>query len=208
MVIKAKLQKKIRQSGLGTTACDTWSHIRELWKVCKCLELQRMWSGYWKKSMNLWKTQLVAGGQALCTVNMRREIFQGDNLTPLQFVVAGCRILNCNLNKSVARSSSTCHNFSINRVSLCNTEKGCAVVIRNNCPSYFVVNVSYHIYSNFSSNTCSTKKVWVLKREIILKKRCSTIQEGNSELPTAYIHIQKNTVKNFKKLAKNLETLY
>lgn len=70
-----------------------------------------MWSGYWKKSMNLWKTQLVAGGQALRTVNMRREIFQGDNLTPLQFVVAGCRILNCNLNKSVARSSSTCHNF-------------------------------------------------------------------------------------------------
>ena len=33
--------------------------------------------------MNPWKTQLVAGGQALCTVNMRRGIFHGDNLTPL-----------------------------------------------------------------------------------------------------------------------------
>ena len=61
--------------------------------------------------MNLWTTQLVVGEQALCTVNMRRGIFHGDNLTPLQFVVAGCRILNCNLNKSVARSSSTCHNL-------------------------------------------------------------------------------------------------
>ena len=30
-----------------------------------------------EKSMNLWKTELVAGGQALCTVNIRRGIFQG-----------------------------------------------------------------------------------------------------------------------------------
>ena len=56
-----------------------------------------------EKNMNLWKTELVAGGQALCTVNIRRGIFQGDNLTPLQFVVAGCSILHCN--KSVARSN-------------------------------------------------------------------------------------------------------
>lgn len=106
-----------------------------------------------EKSMNLWKTELVAGGLALCTVNIRRGIFQGDNLTPLQFVVAGCPILHCN--KSVARSN---HNSPvINRVSLCNTEKSSAVVIRNNCPSHFVISVSYHIYSNFFSTTCSTK---------------------------------------------------
>ena len=30
-----------------------------------------------EKSMNLWKTELVAGGQALCSVNIRRGIFRG-----------------------------------------------------------------------------------------------------------------------------------
>lgn len=72
MVIKAKLQKKIRQSGLGTTRMD--AVIRRVIhdpifveNVVRLLE----------KSMNLWKTELVAGGQAFCTVNIRRGIFQG-----------------------------------------------------------------------------------------------------------------------------------
>ena len=38
--------------------------------------------------MNQWKTELVAGGQTLGNVNIRRGIFQGDSLSPLLFVVA------------------------------------------------------------------------------------------------------------------------
>ena len=45
-----------------------------------------------EKSMNQWKTELVAGGQTLGNVNTRRGIFQGDSfpdsLSPLLFVVA------------------------------------------------------------------------------------------------------------------------
>ena len=56
MVIKAKLQEEDQtiwawnyEGGRREKACDTLSHIRGLLNVCKCFELQRMWSGYWKK---------------------------------------------------------------------------------------------------------------------------------------------------------------
>ena len=39
-------------------------------------------------SMEKWKTDLTAGGENLGTVNMHREIFQGDGLSPLLFVLA------------------------------------------------------------------------------------------------------------------------
>ena len=41
-----------------------------------------------KKSMVQWRTELMAGGQTLGIVNVRRGIFQGDSSSPLLFVVS------------------------------------------------------------------------------------------------------------------------
>ena len=38
--------------------------------------------------MAQWRVELTAGGQTLGIVNIRREIFQGDSLFPLLFVVS------------------------------------------------------------------------------------------------------------------------
>ena len=38
--------------------------------------------------MKTWRTTLVAGSTVLGKVNIRREIFQGDSLSPLLFVLA------------------------------------------------------------------------------------------------------------------------
>ena len=34
-----------------------------------------------------WQTELTSCGESLAKVNIRREIFQGDNLSPLLFVI-------------------------------------------------------------------------------------------------------------------------
>ena len=44
-----------------------------------------------KKSMANWQTELTLRGESLAKVNIRREIFQGDSLSPLLFGI--CMIL-------------------------------------------------------------------------------------------------------------------
>ena len=38
--------------------------------------------------MKIWNVELIAGGKTLAGVKIQREIFQGDTLSPLQFVIA------------------------------------------------------------------------------------------------------------------------
>ena len=41
----------------------------------------------WQKSMQQWRLSLTANGEDLGEVNVKRRIFQGDNLSPLLFVL-------------------------------------------------------------------------------------------------------------------------
>ena len=40
-----------------------------------------------EKSMTKWKVQLNAGNKVLGDINVKRVIFQGDSLSPLQFAI-------------------------------------------------------------------------------------------------------------------------
>ena len=40
-----------------------------------------------QKSMQQWRLSLIANGEDLGEVNMKRDIFQGDSLLPLLFVL-------------------------------------------------------------------------------------------------------------------------
>ena len=44
--------------------------------------------GLIKQSMNRWKTNLYADGKLLGSVPIKREIFQGDSLSSLLFLIA------------------------------------------------------------------------------------------------------------------------
>ena len=41
-----------------------------------------------KKTMKTWKMELTAGGRSLAEAKVQRGIFQGDALSPLQFIIA------------------------------------------------------------------------------------------------------------------------
>ena len=43
--------------------------------------------GLLKGSMGKWRAELTAGGEVLCTVDIKRGIFQGDSLSTLLFVM-------------------------------------------------------------------------------------------------------------------------
>ena len=51
-----------------------------------------------EKTMKTWKVELTAGGRSLAEAKVQRRIFQGDALSPLQFIVAIMQ-LNHILNK-------------------------------------------------------------------------------------------------------------
>ena len=58
--------------------------------ILKCLCLFRVaenMAQYIEKSMDQWQVELSASGNILGAINVRREIFQGDSLSPLLFVV-------------------------------------------------------------------------------------------------------------------------
>ena len=41
-----------------------------------------------EKTMKNWREELTTGGKSLAEVKIQRKIFQGDALSPLQFVIA------------------------------------------------------------------------------------------------------------------------
>ena len=58
--------------------------------IINCLEIVRINDKIRRllaESMKLWKAELTSGEENLREVNIRQEIFQGDSLSPLLFVV-------------------------------------------------------------------------------------------------------------------------
>ena len=82
-----------RQRGLGITWIDydkAYDMVPHPW-IKKCLTIFRVAvniKGVLNKSIEKWCTDLTSGGTNLVRVKMRREIFQGDSLSPLLFVLA------------------------------------------------------------------------------------------------------------------------
>ena len=63
-----------------------WYPNRGLKNIWRCVELQITYLIFLSKSMESWQTILMSGNEELARVNIQREIFQGDNLSPLLFV--------------------------------------------------------------------------------------------------------------------------
>ena len=55
-----------------------------------------------EKTLKTWRVELTAGGRSLAEAKIQRGIFQGDALSPLQFVIA-MMPLNHILRKCTAR---------------------------------------------------------------------------------------------------------
>jgi len=58
--------------------------------IIKCLEMFEIAENVKKvltDSMETWKTELTSSGERLGVIHLRRELFQGDNLSPLLFVL-------------------------------------------------------------------------------------------------------------------------
>ena len=80
-----------------------WLPIPGYWKFLNlCVQVSDNIFEFVKRSKTNWQTELTSCGESLAKVNIRRGIFQGDNLSSLLFVIGMIPITNV-LRKAKAR---------------------------------------------------------------------------------------------------------
>ena len=80
-----------------------WLPIPGYWKFLNlCVQVSDNIFEFVKRSKTNWQTELTSCGESLAKVNIRRGIFQGDNLSFLLFVIGMIPITNV-LRKAKAR---------------------------------------------------------------------------------------------------------
>ena len=68
-----------------------WIDYMKAFGMIECLEIygaEQNTIRFLKNTMSNWKTILTSSGTRLAEVNLRREILQGDSLSPLLFIAA------------------------------------------------------------------------------------------------------------------------
>ena len=68
----------------------TYDMVPQSW-IIDCLKMYKIsheTTNFIEKAMKNWRVELRAGGKSLAETKIQREIFQGETLSPLVFIIA------------------------------------------------------------------------------------------------------------------------
>ena len=81
------------RKNLAVTLIDykkTYDMVPQSW-ILHCLKMYKISQeviNFIEKTMKNWRVELTVGGKSLAEIKIQRGIFQGDALSPLQFIIA------------------------------------------------------------------------------------------------------------------------
>ena len=87
-------ESKTRRKNLAMDWIDykkAYDMVPQSWMLLHCLKMYKISHeiiNIIEKTMQTWRVELTAGGRSLAETKIQREIFQGDALSPLLFIIA------------------------------------------------------------------------------------------------------------------------
>ena len=83
-------QDQTEKSSYGLDWKKAYDMVPQSW-IINCLKMCKILHeviNFIEKTMKTWRVELTAGGRSLAETKIQRGIFQGDALSPLQFIIA------------------------------------------------------------------------------------------------------------------------